>query len=321
MTVLKIIPQIKLPRNIEGIFDYILDNQTKKINQGQLCIIPFRRQDTLGLCVAVEEQKNLLKSKKILPIKKILETIPPLPAYYLKTINWLRNEYFTSLSSLVYNALPALPLPFANTSDQLIKFYNKLNISQNYSLLKIPRKEIAYIKNFLIAVKNSSKKFFFIEAEQLIKNYYLDYILYIKIIEQHCRQGQILILCPTIARLKEFLNYLPPAWRRQIVILNSEIYKNKNLYWLNFLKIINNQASIIIGARSAILAPYANLKMIIIDQAESQDYRQTDQNPRYDARRIAYKLSEIGGIKLIFSSIAYRVEDYFVKSNHYQSKI
>jgi len=94
-------------------------------------------------------------------------------------------------------------------------------------------------------------------------------------------------------------------------VLHNQVYKNKHWHWQSFLKIMQNQTPIIIGTRSAILSPYANLKTIIIDSSASPDYHQVDQNPRYDARTVADQLQRLLNIKVIYSSLAHRVNDYF----------
>ena len=51
-------------------------------------------------------------------------------------------------------------------------------------------------------------------------------------------------------------------------------------------KIQRNEVNVVVGARSAIFAPFENLGIIIIDEEHETSYKQ-EENPRYHARDVA----------------------------------
>lgn len=67
------------------------------------------------------------------------------------------------------------------------------------------------------------------------------------------------------------------------------------------MKTYDGTAKVIIGTRSALFYPYKNLATIIIDEEHDQSY-QSDNGPRFDAREVAIKLSELTGAKIILAS-------------------
>ena len=126
------------------------------------------------------------------------------------------------------------------------------------------------------------------------------FITYIKSIEQTKKRGQSAILItPTVEQLAVLVKYFPPDWGNSVLIVSGDLYTNKNKYWNTWQKILTSQEPLVIlGTRSAIFAPLPNLGLIIIDHAQSIDHKQYDQNPRYDARHVAEKISELTGCQL-----------------------
>ncbi|MCM8763209.1 MAG: primosomal protein N', partial [Candidatus Omnitrophica bacterium] len=68
-----------------------------------------------------------------------------------------------------------------------------------------------------------------------------------------------------------------------------------------WLKIKNQKADIILGVRSAIFAPSQNLGLIIIDEEQSQNYK-NDQVPHYNSRDVALMRATIEKTKVILAS-------------------
>src|SRR5690625_6793040 len=58
-----------------------------------------------------------------------------------------------------------------------------------------------------------------------------------------------------------------------------------------WLKIQRKEVQVVVGARSAIFAPFENLGIIIIDEEHETTYKQ-EESPRYHARDIAIKRAE-----------------------------
>ena len=67
-------------------------------------------------------------------------------------------------------------------------------------------------------------------------------------------------------------------------------------------RISRGEATIVIGARSAIFAPIENIGAIIIDEEQSDSYKQSDPNPRYHARDMAEFRKNYNHIPLILGS-------------------
>ena len=75
-------------------------------------------------------------------------------------------------------------------------------------------------------------------------------------------------------------------------------------------RIFRGEASVVIGARSAVFAPLKNLGLIVIDEEHEGTYKQSEGSIRYHTRAVAEKLSELVGAQLVLCSANPAVESY-----------
>lgn len=75
-------------------------------------------------------------------------------------------------------------------------------------------------------------------------------------------------------------------------------------------RIRDGLAHIVVGARSAVFAPLANLRLIIVDEEHESSYKQ-DQLPRYHARDVAIKRAQSLSIPVVLGSATPSLESYF----------
>lgn len=75
---------------------------------------------------------------------------------------------------------------------------------------------------------------------------------------------------------------------------------------------------LILGARSALLLPYKNLGLIIVDEEHDASYKQQDPAPRYHARDCAIVLANMHNAKTLLGTATPSLESYYnVKQNKY----
>ena len=67
-------------------------------------------------------------------------------------------------------------------------------------------------------------------------------------------------------------------------------YRNGERYD-EWRKIMLKQVKVVIGARSAIFAPFTQIGLIIIDEEHESSYKQ-EESPKYHARDVAVQTSE-----------------------------
>ena len=110
--------------------------------------------------------------------------------------------------------------------------------------------------------------------------------VYMNIIEHVLNQGKTaIILVPEISLTPQMVEQFSNRFGNQIAALHSALSDGEK--YDEWRRITRGEASIVIGARSAIFAPLKNIGVIIMDEEHSDSYKQGDKDPRYHARDIA----------------------------------
>ena len=74
-------------------------------------------------------------------------------------------------------------------------------------------------------------------------------------------------------------------------------------------RIVSGEASVVVGARSAVFAPVPRLGLICIDEEHDSSYKQ-ESDPRYDARTVAAKRAALEGAVAVYGSATPRPESW-----------
>lgn len=119
---------------------------------------------------------------------------------------------------------------------------------------------------------------------------------------------QVLYLVPEIALTPQTLQRARGRFDEQVALLHSNMSDGER--YDQWFKIKNSRANFVLGARSAIFAPFTSLGLIIIDEAHESTYKQ-EETPRYHTITVARKIAEITGAKIILGSATPAVESFY----------
>lgn len=136
--------------------------------------------------------------------------------------------------------------------------------------------------------------------------------IYIKLIEEYLATGkQILYLLPEIALTTQLVSRLRLHFGDKIAVFHSKYSNNERVeVWKQTLENAD-KAQIVIGARSALFLPFADLGLLIVDEEHEQTFKQTDPAPRYHARDSAVVLANFHQAKVLLGSATPSIETYF----------
>lgn len=132
--------------------------------------------------------------------------------------------------------------------------------------------------------------------------------VYMHIIENVLKNGkEVIVLVPEISLTPQIVNQFRKRFGSSIAILHSRL--NDGEKYDEWRKIERKEVSIVIGARSAIFAPFTNLGLIIIDEEHTSTYKQ-ENNPKYSAIDIALNRGKRYNIPVILGSATPQIESY-----------
>lgn len=132
--------------------------------------------------------------------------------------------------------------------------------------------------------------------------------LYIKIIERVLQDSkEAIVLVPEIALTSQISHRFRERFGSAVAIMHSGLNdRKKNEMW-QMMK--NGVSPIVIGARSALFAPYKNIGAVIVDECHEETYR-SQMSPRYDAVETAIFLSKQRNSLIVLGSATPTVEQY-----------
>lgn len=138
--------------------------------------------------------------------------------------------------------------------------------------------------------------------------------IYIHLIADVLRRGrQVLYLVPEIALTTQLTRRLQRVFGDKVVIYHSKFSDNERVdIWRRMLS--GRDPVVVIGARSAVFLPFADLGMVIVDEEHETSYKQQDPAPRYNGRDTAMVLARMHGAKTLLGSATPAIDTYYKTS-------
>ena len=132
--------------------------------------------------------------------------------------------------------------------------------------------------------------------------------VYLRAAAEALREGrQVLFLVPEIALAAQTLARLRERFGRTVAVLHSELAPAERLQ--NWFRIRSGQASVVLGARSALFGPLTNLGLIVMDEEHEASYKQ-ESSPRYHAAPLVRHLAHLHSCPVVFGSATPSVEAF-----------
>ena len=346
-----ILPCSTLPIG-KDVFTYLC-NPAEPPAIGQICIVPFGKQEILGICVSAPKPPT-----SDMPLKVIKEILP-LPVLTTETISFIDKfadynmmKRGTALKMMIalatkslpthavlYQLMPDIDAIIKEKSIKLTKMREKF-IDEAQNLPPLPLKTLSAETGVSVASIKKMRELAMVHCitqQQKIALPAYDYqppdfsneqqkvkqamqplldeaktilldgetgsgktLLYFDAAAKTLQQNrQVLILLPEIiltrqfvASFEKYFGIKPLLWH------SSQSEATRKKIWQHA---INGTPVCVMGARSALLLPFQNLGLIIVDEEHDSSYKQSEGNI-YHARDMAVLRAKITNIPLILAS-------------------
>ena len=257
--------------------------------------VPFGRGTLTGLVVAVTPHPET--GGKTTPIREViarLEDTPSVPPDLLALIEWVAERYlapFGQCLRLVFHGSPertraAAPAKQADEISAVAAAPEHSTVDE--SLAGLRAKALAAIarqthESLLLPAPTGALRGFYADAIQAA----LD-----------CGRTA-LVLVPETGRIEASQAFFAARWGARCQAYHAGLSSaDRHQAWT---RIQAGTATVVIGTRSAVFAPLANLGLIIVDREDHQAYK-AENVPRYDARVVAAERARRAGAVLILTS-------------------
>jgi primosomal protein N' (replication factor Y) len=132
--------------------------------------------------------------------------------------------------------------------------------------------------------------------------------IYLRAIERALEGGgQALVLVPEISLTHQTVARLVGRFGPTVAVLHSELSPKER--WEEWRRIRRGDARIAVGARSAVLAPLDDLRLIVVDEEHDGAYKQDD-GVRYHGRDVAILRAKFAGCPVVLGSATPSIESW-----------
>lgn len=133
--------------------------------------------------------------------------------------------------------------------------------------------------------------------------------VYLRAVEEARRRGkQSLVLIPEIGLTQQITSIFEQRLGPRVSVLHSRLSDSERV--LEWLRTRQGEADVVVGARSAVFAPFRDLGLIIIDEEQEPSFRQ-EETPRYHAREVAIKRAELNDAVVVLGSATPSLESFY----------
>ena len=128
--------------------------------------------------------------------------------------------------------------------------------------------------------------------------------IYVKLAQEVLAKGKnVLFMVPEIALSKELESRLKGYFGERLLLFHSKVTAaQKHFVHSVVLHAGGNSPVVVLGTRSSLFLPFAQLGLVIVDEEHDPSYKQSDPAPRYNARDAAVLLASIYGAHLVMGS-------------------
>ena len=121
-------------------------------------------------------------------------------------------------------------------------------------------------------------------------------------------RGGVLVLVPEIGEIGAFATRIQSAGSARVCILHSRLGKKARLKAIR--DILTGDADIVVGTRSAILAPFRHLSLIIVTGEHSTSYK-GEEGLRYQGRDVAVRRGFMEEVPVLLTSVCPSLESVY----------
>ena len=294
--------EVAVPLPLQDVYTYEVPEALAEIlRPGARVAVPFGRRSLVGYAVGFPESTTVAKLK---PIDRVLDDPPLLTPALLELARWISGYYACSFGEALRAVLPGAVdrkrgAPRGRQADPgagaLLELAPPvaLNVWQQAALERIAaRVDAGGFEAFLLhGVTGSGKTEVYLHA-----------------IRHALGRGRAaIVLIPEIALTPQAADRFRARLGAEVGILHSAMTNAERHDVM--LAAARGEIQVVLGARSAVFAPFRNLGLVVVDEEQESSYKQGEK-PRYHARAVALVRGRLEGAAVLLGSATPSLESY-----------
>lgn len=132
--------------------------------------------------------------------------------------------------------------------------------------------------------------------------------VYLQAIDRVMKEGkEAIVLVPEISLTPQMVERFKGRFGSLVAVLHSALSQGEK--YDEWRKVLKKEVKVVVGARSAVFAPFENIGLIVIDEEHESSYKQED-HPRYHARDVAIWRGNYHRAPVLLGSATPSLESY-----------
>ena len=133
--------------------------------------------------------------------------------------------------------------------------------------------------------------------------------IYMQLAQETVGRGKsVLVLVPEIALISQMERRFRARFGERVAVLHSGLSQGERLD--QWMRILNREANIAIGARSAVFAPFDDVGLVVVDEEHDTSYKQ-EGSLRYNARDLALVRAKMADGIALLGSATPSIQSYY----------
>lgn len=292
--------EVILPLPLEKSFTYAIPERLDgQIKRGTRVLVPFGNKMLTGYVMALLTETTVEKLK---PIIAAVDIEPVVSEELFSLAEWLKNRYICTLGE----ALGAIVSPAVKPMKRVFH--------------RIAEKPIDVVQTNKPVLKPKQQEAVQAICDKIDKHEHRTFLLhgvtssgktevYLAAIEKTLAAGRSAIfMLPEISLTPQFIGIMQHRFPGVVGVWHSRLSGGEKYEtWEGALK---GKVKIMLGARSAVFAPFKDLGLIIMDEEHEHSYKQ-DQKPTYLASEVVIHRAILNNAVAVLGSATPSLESYY----------
>ena len=283
-------------QKLDKTFSYIVPEEIEdKIFPGAPVRVPFGNRELAGFVLSLSDKTDIEKDK----LKEIIcieEKSVAIESELIRLASFISKRYGCTMNQSLRAVLPSK----RKVASKKVRVEQTPIIETKQKDIKLNDEQV----NIINSINNNYTKPVLIHG--ITGSGKTE--IYMELIDKMISEGkQTILLIPEISLTFQNLQRFHARYSDRVGVVNSRLSAGEK--YDIFDKAREGKIDVIIGPRSAVFTPFANLGLIIIDEAHSASYF-SEMTPRYKTTEVAIERARIANAKVVLGSATPLISDY-----------